>query len=219
MKWITQALSVLSNALLVPDLVAALLLVALVLFELGLLLAALVSVRSDRAAFAPFRRDLRSSNPTTRADALERYLGLSDAPASLSFALSGISAAASSRAVRQDVVEEAHLLSERRLARLTLAIRLGPVVGLVGTLIPLGPGLSALAQGDLAQLSAHLIVAFAVTVVGVATGAVAYVLATVRRALDGHDLAGLSLIADALEERALPASANAASTGAADDAS
>jgi biopolymer transport protein ExbB/TolQ len=202
MKWITQALSVLSNALLVPDLVAALLLVALVLFEVGLLLAALAARRGETRAFAPFRRDLRASDAATRQDALERYLGLADAPLALPFALAGVGAAAWSPAVRRHVVEEAHLLSERRLARLTLAIRLGPVVGLVGTLIPLGPGLAALAQGDLAQLSAHLIVAFAVTVVGVATGALAYVLATVRRTLDGHDLAALSLVADCLDERA-----------------
>jgi biopolymer transport protein ExbB/TolQ len=214
MKWITQALSVLSNALLVPDLVAALLLVGLVLFEVGLLLAALASRRSEVAAFAPFRRDLRANEADTRRDALDRYLTLAEAPASLPFALAGAGASAWSLAVRRHVVEEAHLLSERRLARLTLAIRLGPVVGLVGTLIPLGPGLAALAQGDLAQLSAHLIVAFAVTVVGVATGALAYVLATVRRALDGQDLAALALVSDSLDE-----SAPTAASGAAVDAS
>lgn len=200
MKWITHALSVVSNALLVPDLVAAFLLLALVLFELGLLLAALGTRRREIAAFTPFRQGLRAPDEAIRRETLARYLTSLDFPSALPFALAEVGPAAWSSAVRRHVVEEATLLTERRLARLTLAIRLGPIVGLVGTLIPLGPGLGALAQGDLAQLSAHLIVAFAVTVVGVATGALAYVLATIRRALDGRDLAALALVADSLDE-------------------
>ena len=77
----------------------------------------------------------------------------------------GAGAEAVRTSVRTLVQEEAAIASERRLARLTACVRLGPMVGLVGTLIPLGPGLVALSQGDLAQMASHLTVAFTVTVV------------------------------------------------------
>lgn len=43
----------------------------------------------------------------------------------------------------------------------------GPALGLMGTLIPLGPALVGLAEGDLATMSSNMVVAFATTVVGV----------------------------------------------------
>lgn len=43
----------------------------------------------------------------------------------------------------------------------------GPALGLMGTLIPLGPALVGLAEGDLVTMSSNMVVAFATTVVGV----------------------------------------------------
>ena len=42
----------------------------------------------------------------------------------------------------------------RRLERTRALVRLGPALGLMGTLIPLSPALAGLANGDVAQLSA-----------------------------------------------------------------
>ena len=59
-------------------------------------------------------------------------------------------------------------------------VRLGPLLGLAGTLIPLGPGLMALSQGNLGELSAQLVVAFSTTVVGLLIGGVSYLIAMAR---------------------------------------
>jgi len=68
----------------------------------------------------------------------------------------------------------------RDVNRVRSLVRLGPCLGLAGTLIPLGPGLMALSEGDLSGLSAQLVVAFSTTVIGLLVGGVSYVLAMAR---------------------------------------
>ena len=62
-----------------------------------------------------------------------------------------------------------------------LIIKLGPVLGLLGTLIPLGPGIIALGQGDTLLLSQSLMTAFDTTIAGLVCAAIATVISTVRK--------------------------------------
>ena len=59
--------------------------------------------------------------------------------------------------------------------------RVAPMFGLMGTLIPLGPGLIALGQGDTKTLSDSLLIAFDTTVAGLIAGAVSYVVSGIRK--------------------------------------
>ncbi|MDW6002921.1 MotA/TolQ/ExbB proton channel family protein [Vibrio mangrovi] len=68
-----------------------------------------------------------------------------------------------------------------RLERVDLLARSGPVLGLMGTLIPLGPGLAALSDGHIDQLATAMTVAFDTTVVGLFIGLIGYMLGRVRR--------------------------------------
>ena len=63
----------------------------------------------------------------------------------------------------------------------TWMTRIAPMLGLMGTLIPLGPALTGLASGDLATLSSNLVVAFTATVVGVLLGCCSYTMNLVRK--------------------------------------
>jgi biopolymer transport protein ExbB/TolQ len=60
-------------------------------------------------------------------------------------------------------------------------VKLGPMAGLLGTLIPLGPGLIAMGQGDTYTLSLSLRTAFDTTIAGLAAAAAAYVISGIRR--------------------------------------
>ncbi len=59
--------------------------------------------------------------------------------------------------------------------------RIAPMIGLMGTLIPLGPGLVALGQGDTLTLSNSLLTAFDTTVAGLVVAVIALLISTVRK--------------------------------------
>lgn len=65
--------------------------------------------------------------------------------------------------------------------RADLLARIGPMLGLMGTLIPLGPGLAALANGQLDVLAQAVTVAFNTTVLGLLIGIVGFMLGRLRR--------------------------------------
>ena len=75
--------------------------------------------------------------------------------------------------------EGAHYWKYLKLPELVL--RLGPMFGLLGTLIPLGPGLIALGQGDTEVLSQSLLIAFDTTAAGVIVSAFAFVVMYFRK--------------------------------------
>ena len=77
--------------------------------------------------------------------------------------------------------QHALALARRRLERADLLARLPPMLGLMATIIPLGPGLAALGQGQPALLASAITTAFDATVLGLAAGMVGLVLGKLRR--------------------------------------
>ncbi|MCP1726839.1 small-conductance mechanosensitive channel [Natronospira proteinivora] len=71
--------------------------------------------------------------------------------------------------------------ARRRIDRADLLARIGPMLGLMGTLIPLGPGLAALSRGDLEVLAEAVTVAFNTTVLGLLIGILGFVIGRLRR--------------------------------------
>src|SRR5690606_31435902 len=82
-------------------------------------------------------------------------------------------------------LEHLVLASEERVrASLTgsrLLVKVGPSLGLLGTLIPMGTALAALASGNLEAMAGQMVVAFTTTIIGIACGTAAYVILTVRQ--------------------------------------
>lgn len=72
-------------------------------------------------------------------------------------------------------------IGKRRIERADFITRLAPMLGLMGTLIPLGPGLAALGEGQLSILTTAMTVAFDTTVVGLLAGMVGFVIGRMRR--------------------------------------
>ncbi len=89
---------------------------------------------------------------------------------------------------------------KRRLEPTSLMIRVGPMLGLMGTLIPLGPALLGLSAGNMEQLANNLVIAFTSTVVGLLVGAVSLVVTALRRRWYREDMNDMEYMAEILME-------------------
>lgn len=69
----------------------------------------------------------------------------------------------------------------RELEGLRLASRTAPLLGLVATMIPLGPALAGVASGDMSTVGQQVGVAFAAVIVALLAAALSYAVLTVRR--------------------------------------
>lgn len=83
--------------------------------------------------------------------------------------------------LRKTGVEAVEKLARSRIGRADLITRIGPSLGLIGTLIPLGPGIAAMGQGDFETLAIAITTAFDTTVLGLLIGILAYLVGRWRR--------------------------------------
>lgn len=80
-----------------------------------------------------------------------------------------------------ELLEEERAHYDLRTKITDIVMKLAPMFGLLGTLIPLGPGIIALGRGDTYTLSTSLLTAFDTTIAGLIAAAVATVVSAVRR--------------------------------------
>lgn len=69
----------------------------------------------------------------------------------------------------------------KRLEFIRIATRVTPMLGLVATMIPMGPALRALGDGQLADVAQSLTVAFSAVILALLAAAITYAVAHVRR--------------------------------------
>ena len=97
------------------------------------------------------------------------------------------------------LAQEYEIRMAKRLEQTRIVATISPMLGLMGTLIPLGPALIGLSSGNIAQLADNLMIAFATTVVGLFAGTVGYVLTQIRKRWYWQDMADIDYVLDTLE--------------------
>jgi biopolymer transport protein ExbB/TolQ len=215
---IDQAIFHVASVLEIPVLILALLSLAVVIVELG---AFLVEFRSRRRRHFPLL--------TSSAQLARRALADGD-EAAVSKALADVAWSPAMAVTLETIATQAgkpgadtrlakaladfDFTSQRRLGRTRLLVRVGPALGLMGTLIPLSPALDGLARGDVNELSQDLRVAFSVTVLGLLVGAIAFAVTLYRDRIYGQDLSDLEYVAAVLTDDAIPEPASKPSTTA-----
>jgi biopolymer transport protein ExbB/TolQ len=182
-----DALAEIAGALQVPVLLLALLLLVACSLEVGRF-ATEAWRRQRRAGGRALRTVARAAlADPARADHLAH-----DAASDLAAdALRELALAQGDRGAVESALADYELAAQRRLDRTRILVRAGPATGLMGTLIPLAPGLAALGRGDVASLAGDLRIAFAATVVGLLVGTVAFALTLTRTRMYSEDLAAL----------------------------
>jgi biopolymer transport protein ExbB/TolQ len=97
------------------------------------------------------------------------------------------------------LLQEYEFYTIKRLEKTRILVRIGPMLGLMGTLIPLSPALVALANGDTAKLADNLVIAFSVTVLGLLIGGLAFLISIIRDRFYSQDISDLEYLLELLE--------------------
>ncbi|HID76989.1 MAG TPA: hypothetical protein EYP56_13460 [Planctomycetaceae bacterium] len=172
MGWLTNVFYLVSTSLLIPVMLGLLWCLARALWLLGRALREHLARASGRAALEACCRALEQGDPS-----------LPELPSGglVARSLERLRQVCGDEVLVEKVVRDAELVWKVELERLGSLARTGPALGLMGTLIPLGPALVGLAAGDLQMMSRNLVIAFATTVVGLLVGTLSAALLSIKR--------------------------------------
>lgn len=98
------------------------------------------------------------------------------------------------------LVSDYELEADKNVATSKILTKMGPILGLMGTLIPMGPALVGLATGDIASMAYNMQVAFATTVVGLVVSAIGFVTQQAKERWALHNLIILDFVAQTIKD-------------------
>lgn len=108
--------------------------------------------------------------------------------------------AADSAAMRQRLLADFEIEADKDLSTSKTLSKMGPMLGLMGTLIPMGPALVGLSTGDIASMAYNMQVAFATTVVGLFAAAIGFITQQIKQRWYLQDMTNLEFVAELLNE-------------------
>ena len=100
----------------------------------------------------------------------------------------------------QRLLAEYEITADKDLAISKTLTKMGPMLGLMGTLIPMGPALVGLYTGDISSMAYNMQVAFATTVVGLFAAAIGFITQQVKQRWYLQDMTNLEFLAELLNE-------------------
>ena len=197
MKAITEVLYWISTGLLVPVIVLLILLFLRSLLLLGTFFGQYLNMRRTESALAKLFKNLKrdgvdemaanlpTKNCTLVVDTIRQVVEASHGE--------------SSEAQIDRVVGEFELQAAKDMSVSKTLTKMGPMLGLMGTLIPMGPALVGLAAGDIASMAYNMQVAFATTVIGLFAGAIGWLTQSAKQRWYMSDVNRLDFLSDLLK--------------------
>ena len=194
MNYITDILYWISSGLLVPVVLLLIFFFLRSLLLLGGFFSQYITMRKSGIMLQKEEKQLTPDNISTLAERLpkgklpvvtciSKMLENRNSPAKVTFLL-----------------DEYECMVERELETPKMFTKMGPMLGLMGTLIPMGPALVGLSSGDIASMAYNMQVAFATTVIGLFAGGIGFVVKAVKQRWYRRDMGMLNYIADMLDE-------------------
>ncbi len=207
--YLPDILHVIAQGLLIPTMVALLLLLAVTLFFLGQVIFEFITERRaykqnmprivndiNDAGYADIEQVVLSSKLLRFQKAAlltcTRNMGLDDEAL---FALAQIE------------IGKAEKRYRRKLAWTDTMSKIAPLLGLMGTLIPLGPGMVALGKNDVTALSSSLLLAFDATVCGLVCAIISLAISKIRSGWYSAYISTLESLMSVVVDRAAQARA------------
>lgn len=196
MNIISDILYWISTGLLVPVIVLLIVLFGRTLLLVGSFYGQYLSIRKTEALL---RNELNALTPATVTE-LAAKLPEKSSSLVISY-IRQVLEAHDSPAQVQRLLANFEIAADKDLAISKTLTKLGPILGLMGTLIPMGPALAGLASGDIASMAYNMQIAFATTVVGLVAGAVGFLTQQVKQRWYLQDMTNLEFLSELLNEK------------------
>ncbi|WP_405372050.1 MotA/TolQ/ExbB proton channel family protein [Phocaeicola sp.] len=195
MNYISDILYWISTGLLVPVIVLLIVLFVRSLLLIGSFFGQYIAIRKTEALLKQeldsltidklpeLRGKLPSKSGSLVMTYIHRILAMKDNPAHV-----------------QRLLAEYEITADKDLAISKTLTKMGPMLGLMGTLIPMGPALVGLSTGDISSMAYNMQVAFATTVVGLFAAAIGFITQQVKQRWYLQDMTNLEFLAELLNE-------------------
>ena len=195
MEIISDILYWISTGLLVPVIVALILLFLRSLLLIGSFFGQYLAIRKSAAQIRKALTGITSEN----IDSVTANLPKKSEMLVVSFVKKMIENKDNYAEVKR-LLAEFEIAADKDLATCKMLSKLGPMLGLMGTLIPMGPALAGLASGDIESMARNMQVAFATTVTGLVAAAIGYVTQQVKQRWYLQDMTNLEYLSDILKK-------------------
>lgn len=193
MNYISDILYWISTGLLVPVVVLLILFFLRSLLLIGSFFGQYMAMRRTGSLL---RKELEGLTASSVQSLSER---LPHKDPSIVVAYMGRLLKADSAAARRKTLADFEIEADKDLSTSKTLSKMGPMLGLMGTLIPMGPALVGLSTGDIASMAYNMQVAFATTVVGLFSAAIGFMTQQVKRRWYLQDMATLEFVAELID--------------------
>jgi len=189
-----------STGLQIPTIIILILLILLTIFMLGTFFAEMLTERKSLKLNIPKLVDeLQGKSTSEMKDIVASSSLLTRQKAAAQELISRVTYPDDTReALARQLIADEESRYNRIIKITDLTARVAPMFGLMGTLIPLGPGLIALSEGDAATLSSSILIAFDTTVAGLISGALSYIVSGFRKGWYEEYMIGLETIMETI---------------------
>ena len=195
MNYISDILYWISTGLLVPVIVLLIFFFGRALLLIGSFFGQYLAIRRTESLMAKELDGLNKENVATLSEHLPKK------NPSLVVTYMNRLLVADSTAMRQRLLSDFEIAADKDLSTSKTLSKMGPMLGLMGTLIPMGPALVGLSTGDIASMAYNMQVAFATTVVGLFAAAIGFITQQVKQRWYLQDMTNLEFVAELLNEK------------------
>ncbi len=193
MEQISKMLFWVANSLLIPDVIILLLLFVRSLILIGGTYNMYMAKRKNDRAFDALVKE-------GRTDELRRLLPAKDNSLYVSY-LRDLLSHSPSDDYAEFLLAKFENEAEKDISLSKMLAKIGPVLGLIGTLISMSPALVGLSTGDISGMAYNMQVVFATTVVGLVVSAVGLVSMQFKQRWYAKDVNNLDYVSRMLMEK------------------
>jgi len=194
MQYFDQVIFWLSSGLLIPVMIAVAYFLVRAVLQVGQCYGLYVQRMRLSKRIKPVLAELKDENLSNLREAVNGQHG------AWCRALQALLAHRNSVAHRNKILTTFEIEVEKELDGSRTLSKMGPILGLMGTLIPMGPALAGLAAGDVARMSHHMQVAFNTTVIGLVIGCAGFLILQIKQRWYAEDLNQLEFVNDLIQE-------------------